>query len=301
MQPHADAVGNGLCALQQANADVEIAARGNRGREQYVARFDLRGFDTSEVEGGAPPGVGDLDGATMVLYATHTRTQARRGVQNVARANLPTPQRPRHNYAYALEHERAIHGQPRQIIPAPVDRISDQCVQCQQQVSDALSGRAAHLDQRSTDVALIQQVLDLQGGQLHGLLIYGIDFRERDDPLLYTKDPQDIEVLAGLGHDPVIGGDDEQEGVDPCRPRDHVLDEALVARHVDQAGPPSARKVKLRVPWHDGDAPAVFLFQPVGIGARHVPDERGLAVVNMPRRPYGEGYPVPAGLTHSRL
>jgi hypothetical protein len=86
-----------------------------------------------------------------------------------------------------------------------------------------------------------------------------------------------------------------------CRPRDHVLDEALVTGNVDDAGPPSTRKVKLRVPWHDRDTPAMFLFQAVGIRARHVTNEGGLAVVHVPRRPYGEGYPVLAGLTHAHL
>jgi hypothetical protein len=141
------------------------------------------------------------------------------------------------------------------------------------------------MDYRSTDVPRLQQLLDLQGGQLHGLLVHGIDFRERDDPLLDTEDPQDVQVLDRLGHDAIVGGDDEQEGVDPSGPRDHVLDEALVTGHVDQAGPPSARKVELRVPRHDGDAPAMFLFQTVGIRARHVTDERGLAMVHMPCRP----------------
>ena len=156
------------------------------------------------------------------------------------------------------------------------------------------------MDHGGTHVPRLEQVLDVQGGQFHGLLVYGIDFGERYDPLLDAENPQDVEVLAGLGHDPVVGGDNEQEGVDPRRPRDHVLDEALVAWHVDQARPPSTREIQLRVPRHDGDTPAVFLFQTVGIRARHVPDERGLAVVHMPRRPYGEGYPVLAGLTHAR-
>jgi hypothetical protein len=80
VQPHADAVGEGLRALQQAYSGVEVAARGDRGREQDVTRFDLRGVDAREVEGRACPGVGNLGGVTVILYTTHPRAQACRGV-----------------------------------------------------------------------------------------------------------------------------------------------------------------------------------------------------------------------------
>ena len=45
----------------------------------------------------------------------------------------------------------------------------------------------------------------------------------------------DVEVLARLRHHALVGGDHQHHEVDAARARDHVADEALVARHVDDA------------------------------------------------------------------
>ena len=42
-------------------------------------------------------------------------------------------------------------------------------------------------------------------------------------------------MLARLRHDRIVGGDDEQGQIDAGGAGEHVLDEALVARHVDDA------------------------------------------------------------------
>ena len=46
---------------------------------------------------------------------------------------------------------------------------------------------------------------------------------------------EDRQVLARLRHDALVGGDDQQREVDAAGAGEHVLDEALVARHVDDA------------------------------------------------------------------
>src|SRR5215213_3684372 len=298
VHPCEGAVGERLRGLQESDAGVDVAARWNGVGEQDLAGFDLRDPDSREVEGRAGAGVGNLGGAAMVLYAAYPRAQTRCGVQGVARPYLPAPQRPRHHDPDALEHERAVHGQPRQTSTPPVSRTGDHRIERQQQVLDTLAGFAADMDHWNIQSPGLQQFLDLQGRQFYGLFVHRIGFRECEGPLFDTEESQDVQVFSGLGHDAVVGGDDEQECIDPRRSRDHVLDEALVPRHVDQARPPTAWKVQLRVAWHDGDAPAVLLFQTVGVGAGHVANERGLAVVHVPRRPDGEDYPVPAGLTH---
>ena len=45
-----------------------------------------------------------------------------------------------------------------------------------------------------------------------------------------------VEVLLGLRHHPVVGGDREQHQVDTMGARQHVADEALMARDVNHAG-----------------------------------------------------------------
>ena len=61
-------------------------------------------------------------------------------------------------------------------------------------------------------------------------------------------------MLGGLWHRALVGGDDQQGGVDAAHAGQHVLDEALVARHVDDADPrrrpaASARRSRGRWSW----------------------------------------------------
>ena len=56
----------------------------------------------------------------------------------------------------------------------------------------------------------------------------------RDDAARDPQQPADGEVLARLRHHRLVGGDDQQHGVDAADPGQHVLDETLVSRHVDE-------------------------------------------------------------------
>ena len=69
---------------------------------------------------------------------------------------------------------------------------------------------------------------------------------------------EDLEVLLGLRHPPIVGGDDEQGEVDRADAGDHVLDEVLVARDVDDPDrddvTPSAVRVEVGEAEVDRDA-----------------------------------------------
>jgi hypothetical protein len=52
-------------------------------------------------------------------------------------------------------------------------------------------------------------------------------------PLLIRSSEADGQVLARLGHDALVGGNHQHGEIDAAHPGQHVLDEALVARHVD--------------------------------------------------------------------
>ena len=56
-----------------------------------------------------------------------------------------------------------------------------------------------------------------------------------EDAAPHAEQVQDVEVLLGLRHHAVVGGDGEQHEVDAVRAGEHVADEALVAGHVDDA------------------------------------------------------------------
>ena len=57
------------------------------------------------------------------------------------------------------------------------------------------------------------------------------------------EQPADLKVLARLGHDRLVGGDDEHRQVDAAGAGEHVLDEPLVPGHVHEGEvqPPASR------------------------------------------------------------
>ena len=106
-----------------------------------------------------------------------------------------------------------------------------------------------------------------------------------------SVDPEqldDREVLHGLRHDAVVGGDDEQEEVDAGRPGHHGAHEALVAGDVDDAEPATAGEIELGVAQLDRDAAFALLAQAVGVLAGQQRDQRGLAVVDVAGGAEGE-------------
>src|SRR5690606_5035488 len=103
-----------------------------------------------------------------------------------------------------------------------------------------------------------------------------------------AEEVHDREVLAGLGHDALVGGDDEEHDVDAGGPREHVADERLVAGDVDDGELLSVRPAEVGEAEVDGDAAALLLRQAVGVDAGERRDEGGLAVVDVAGRAEGE-------------
>ena len=98
------------------------------------------------------------------------------------------------------------------------------------------------------------------------------------------REPQQVhdgEVLARLRHDAVVGGDHQHHEVDAGGAGQHVVHEALVARHVDEADDLAARARPVGEAEVDGDAARLLLLEAVGIDAGEPADQRGLAVIDV--------------------
>ncbi len=91
-------------------------------------------------------------------------------------------------------------------------------------------------------------------------------------------------MLAGLGHHRVVGRDDQHGQVEPRRPGQHVADEPLVARDVDQ-GQAAVAQVERGEAQVDRDPALLLGREAVGVDAGQGPDQRRLAVVDVPGRP----------------
>ena len=114
-----------------------------------------------------------------------------------------------------------------------------------------------------------------------------VDLRQRHEAVADAQQGEDVEVLAGLGHDAVVGGHHEDHAVHAAGAGDHGLDEVLVAGHVDDAdlhvGDRAGGEAQV-----DRHAPLFLLLQPVGLAAGERLDQGGLAVVDVAGRAEGD-------------
>ena len=93
------------------------------------------------------------------------------------------------------------------------------------------------------------------------------------------------QMFLGLRHPPFGGGNDEHHRGHRPHPGEHVRDEPLMARHVDESELPPV-DLGPRETEVDGQAAALFFGQPVGPHAGEPLHERRLAVVDVPCRGY---------------
>ena len=128
---------------------------------------------------------------------------------------------------------------------------------------------------------------------------------EGDQPARDAQQAADVEVLAGLGHDRLVGGHHQQHGVDPVRARQHVADEPLVAGNVDERSHEAVAQIEVGEAQVDRDAALLLLLQPVRIDAGERPHQRALAVVDVPggaddQRPHARRFRWPPALRRKR-
>ena len=105
---------------------------------------------------------------------------------------------------------------------------------------------------------------------------------ERDHAGGDAEQRADREVLARLRHHALVRRHHQDHQIDAAQPRQRVVHEALVARHVDEAELDVALD-QMREPDVDGDAARALLLPAVAVDAGERLDQRGLAVVDVPR------------------
>ena len=88
-------------------------------------------------------------------------------------------------------------------------------------------------------------------------------------------------MLHRLGHEALVGGYHQHGKVNASRAGQHVFDKFFVARHVYDACLGAIVKIQVGKTQLDGNAPLLFLHQPVGVDAGEGFDQQGLAVVHM--------------------
>ena len=128
-----------------------------------------------------------------------------------------------------------------------------------------------------------EQGLDVRPRCGHARRLHAVDLGERHRAALHTEQIDDLQVLARLRHHAVVRRHHQQHEVDAGRAGEHVVHEALVSRHVDEAEHRAVGQRVEGITEVDGDAARFFFLQAIGVDAGERLDERGLAVVDMAR------------------
>ena len=97
-------------------------------------------------------------------------------------------------------------------------------------------------------------------------------------------------MLEGLRSWTIVGGDHEERGVDLADAHEHVADEPVVPGDVDVVDLRASIRRSVGVADVDGQAAATLLGQAVGVDAGQRPQQRRLAVVDVPGRPDDDGH-----------
>ena len=130
-------------------------------------------------------------------------------------------------------------------------------------------------------------LLHIELRQLERLGVDRVGLRQRHHAVLHTQQLQDPQVLLTLGHPPFGGGDDEEHRVYGTDAGQHVLDEAHVSRHVDEADIGARGQAAERKPEVDRQPAGLLLREAVGVRTGERQDERRLAVVDVARGRHG--------------
>ncbi len=102
------------------------------------------------------------------------------------------------------------------------------------------------------------------------------------------EQPADVKMLTRLRHDRLVCRNDEHHDVDAADPGEHVLDEPLVARHVDEGQRDVIRPAHVHVQVGeaevDRDAALLLFLEAIRIGPGQRADEGALPMVDVPGR-----------------
>ena len=118
--------------------------------------------------------------------------------------------------------------------------------------------------------------------------------------MIDTQKARDRQVLARLRHRPLVARNNEQEQVDPGGPGQHVLDEALMTRHVHDARLDPLSQRQRGEAEIDRQASLPLLFPAVRVNTGECMHQRRLAMIDVSRRTHDEGHQAEIRARNSR-
>ena len=267
----------------RSRASKRQAGRSQPGRRQDFAPLDVVAGDARQVHRQPHARLGAGHPRLVALQAPDSGPLPRAGqLDFLSHRQRAVNQRAGDHGAETGYGKAAVYGQAGTAQVAPHLGIVQDAVNHPAQFVHAVAGvgRDAHhraaLKGRSR-----QRVLHFGLDQLHQFIVHQVGLGHHHQPSGDAQDVEDGQMLAGLGHHALIGGNNEQGQVNAAHPGQHIFDEALVARHVhdaDLAAAGQRHPGKAQVNRH---LPLLLLREPVGVNVGQGLDQRGLAVVNV--------------------
>jgi hypothetical protein len=215
--------------------------------------------------------------------APHAHAAAfRQDDQLVAGADGALEERSRNDGTEPLARKGAVNGEARRPVQRPVRGFIQHAVEGGNQGVESRSGDGADRhDRRAGEEGSGHGGGYVFTGEGEHVGVHDVRFRQCDESPLDAEQFKDGQVFARLRHYPFVGGDDQKRDVNADHAGDHLADEPLVSRDVDEAHPLAAGQGEMSVTRLDGDLALLFLLEPVGVDAGKRFGQRRLAVVDV--------------------
>src|SRR5262245_6508790 len=268
---------------------IEHRSRGEKpGHGQDHSPLNLSNLDALQVHRGALAGAG-LDGGVPVdLNTAYTCSPLCRKDFNFLFFLDPAGnQRSCNNGSKSFHRETTVHRQTKNFCLVFGCDFGDMIAQRLNDFRYTFSSlRTDAQNRRALQEGTFEEFPDLDFHEVHHLRVHFVDFREDRETLLDMKKRANIEMLSCLRHYGFVGSDDKHHQIDSADAGEHVLDEALMTRNVDETHGDPGIHSEVCEPKINGDA-ALFLFlETIGVDACKRFHERCFSVIDVPCSPY---------------
>src|SRR5581483_562443 len=275
------------------DARVETLREAREARiGDHVTASEVRSLDAREVHRHPlPVGCAWRGDAVHLQTSNPRRIAGGEDAYRVAFGDCTGDRRPGHDDPVSAHDEGAIDRQPE--VPGARFRWRRGELRGDPISEDVETGsrHRRHRDDRRTFEGRVEREdLDLLADGRDTRLVDEIRLRDNEDPAPDTEEMENVQMLLGLRHHPVVRGDREEDEVHPVRAGEHVPDEPLVPGHVDDPGALAVGSVEEGEAEIDRDAALLLLLQTVRVLPGERTDQGGLPVVDVPGGPDDHGH-----------
>ncbi len=258
-----------------------------------MPRWRSSALDAAHVERGSTAGGDPFDGPAVDLdLADSCLAPAGQQAQRHSPLDRAAAERPGDDRAATLDAEDSVDREPGGAAGQTPgeDAIDERDERRPELVEARPCGRGDDDDRGAGEDRSVEQVT--RGGGHFGcpLRCHGVGLRDDRQAIGDAERVEQLEVLERLRPRSVVGRDDEECGVDLARPDEHVSNELVVPRDVDEVELRAVRQIEVGVADVDRHPPPPLLGQTIGIDPRQRAEQRRLAVVDVARGPDDDGH-----------